>query len=192
MGETKSKSVWYLSKDCPQGLMFALQGEAERGQVLIASAFLDLGIEWCIRLKAKKEGAESIAKSLLGRNQPLGSFGARIDTARAFGLINTQEYRALDSIRKIRNDCAHKGFKIKLNNKTLVDHIRSISAYIDFHCVRDNLPIGKENPWLELFRIRKISFESPSHQTFLLGSLLLHSRIGEIITVFTGKEWGAS
>lgn len=195
MGKQKNKNQadgrpkpWYMSEDRNELLLAALCGETERGQVLIAAEFLNTGLKWCIRLKARNEGSEEVAKGLLGRRQVLGDFGARIDVARVFGLILAEDFEALNTIRQIRNRFAHDAFKIRLDAKDLDKHAKTLSKYIEFRMC--GAVFGdQKNPWLQALMARGITPANSAHETFLLGALLLFVRFGEISTALTGGQW---
>lgn len=69
-----------------------------------------------------------IKDRLLNPNQPLGSFGPRIDTCYLFGLISKRECRALHIVQKIRNAFAHKLANLSFEDTSMAD---SASAIID-------------------------------------------------------------
>ena len=82
-----------------------LNKESERGAVLISVSYLERQLKEIISAFLC-EGAAS-ERLLEGFNAPLGTLAARAAAATAMGLISTQEYRELKTIRKIRNQFAH-------------------------------------------------------------------------------------
>lgn len=84
----------------------ALNAESARGAVLIACSYIDGQLDKILSafLRDEKESG----KLLAGFNAPLGSFSARITAAFALGLITRAEYAECETLRKVRNDFAHK------------------------------------------------------------------------------------
>ncbi len=120
---------WYESKE-GGFLLNALAHENERGQVLIATAFLDKAIKECLHVKFKKEGAGDLYKSLvLNCAAPLSSFWSKIHFCRAFGLISKEDHKALDAVREIRNEFAHANFCVKFSNTLLVEQLKVLEEY---------------------------------------------------------------
>lgn len=82
-----------------------LESETCRGTVIVAAAFLDDLLRSLLEAAMVNKG--KISKSLLGRDRPLSSFSARIQTAFAFGFLTESEYKDLETVRGIRNEFAH-------------------------------------------------------------------------------------
>src|SRR5271165_2606199 len=81
-----------------------LYNESDRGCVLVAAAYLDKQLAEVLQARMIDDsGVQKFFES----SQPLGSFAARIAIARYLGIISEKVRRALDTIRKIRNDFAH-------------------------------------------------------------------------------------
>lgn len=79
----------------------------ERGLVLVWSAMLD---EMLCRLLERFLVEDKITQSVLrgGPSNPLTSFSSRTKVAFSLGLIAKDEMQAIDKVRAIRNDFAHK------------------------------------------------------------------------------------
>jgi DNA-binding MltR family transcriptional regulator len=79
--------------------------ESDRGAILVAAALLHdtlgrlLSAEMVPDKKARKDGLE--------KQGVLGTFGARIQVAYLFGLVERDHYDNLARIRRIRDECAH-------------------------------------------------------------------------------------
>ncbi len=106
--------------------------ETERGQVLIAAAFLNKSMKELLHIKFKKEGVskELLRKLIMDDRSLLFTFGAKIMACRAFGLIRDEDYRALDSVRAIRNDFAHSDFQITLSDPKVTKEINILKSYL--------------------------------------------------------------
>nr|WP_183265687.1 MltR family transcriptional regulator [Acidocella aromatica] len=83
-----------------------MNGESPRGQVLVGAALLDSLLEQSILTYLVD--VPKAAKLLEGFNAPLGTFSARAIAALGLGLVSQDEFEDLDTIRKIRNEFAHK------------------------------------------------------------------------------------
>jgi hypothetical protein len=79
--------------------------ETDRGVALTAAAVLDDKLAQI--LKAFLADVTVIDELLLGVNAPLGTFSARICSAYALGLLQKNEYRELNLIRRVRNEFGH-------------------------------------------------------------------------------------
>lgn len=60
-----------------------------------------------VLLKAHMLDRAKIVDSIIDLDRPLGTFSSRIKIAYLLGLLEESEFRDLELIRKIRNDCAH-------------------------------------------------------------------------------------
>jgi len=58
----------------------------------------------------------------------LGTFSVRIDVSRAAGLISAEEASDLHTIRRIRNDFAHKLHGLSFANDSIIDRCRNIAT----------------------------------------------------------------
>ena len=86
-------------------LVGILAGESDRGLALAGAAMLDDALE--VLLKARLLDKPKAVTSIVGLDRPLGTFSSRIKATYLLGLLEETEFRDLELIRKIRNDCAH-------------------------------------------------------------------------------------
>lgn len=121
------------------------QTESDRAAAVLGAALLDdLTSELLSRCLLSGE----LAKKLLGINQPLGAFGARITAARAIGLISDDEFRDLNRVREIRNKFAHRLHGLDFESP----QIRDMCGH--FNCVTGALERGFfQQNWLEQPRL---------------------------------------
>jgi len=82
------------------------QKETDRGASILAASMLDQKLktilqDYLIDCKASKHLLE-------GFNAPIGTFSSRQHLAFSLGLISEYEYNDCETIRKIRNEFAHK------------------------------------------------------------------------------------
>jgi DNA-binding MltR family transcriptional regulator len=83
-----------------------LKTESDRGVAILGVSMLDQRLVELIRhLLVPCPQAQNL---LGGNNAPLGTFASRLDMAVAIGLIGQNEYKECNTLRKIRNDFAHK------------------------------------------------------------------------------------
>lgn len=80
--------------------------QTDRGAALIAAAYLEERL--LLAIKARLNENETVEKELFGPSRPLGSFSAKIDVGLLLGIYSDQSHQMLHTIRKIRNDFAHK------------------------------------------------------------------------------------
>ena len=79
--------------------------ESDRGKALVAAAQLDGMLEDILR--AFLIECPSSTKLFASPNAPLTSLYNKMNLARSLGLISSDEYSALDVVRKVRNEFAH-------------------------------------------------------------------------------------
>lgn len=118
-----------------------LEGESDRGAILILAAYLEeiLGLIIRAACTTEKHGDE-----LLEFRGPGGSFSSKIQLCEAFGLINPNEVSALNCLRKIRNNAAHfdqkgRGFDVLFDSKQTLDQLRAFLGHL-------NLTLESEDP----------------------------------------------
>jgi DNA-binding MltR family transcriptional regulator len=84
----------------------ALLLKRHAGIALVVAATLDRTLEGALRMKMNTLNNE-LAGRLFGDTRPLGNFSAKIDLAFAIGLVDSDNYKRLTKIRRIRNVFAH-------------------------------------------------------------------------------------
>lgn len=194
-GSSATPSSSFLNKK-GEPLINALLGESERGQVLIAAAFLDKALRGCLAAKFAHEGASrEFQNRLLGRADEggdkaiLGTFGARIPVCRAFGLIGEETYVALCQVQKIRNAFAHKDFKIAFASQEVKPHagkLREWLACVELKAVYDDPKTGKRIPsWkLDLELGGEIVSDPASDRHVFLGATIM------LYMLLANVRWG--
>ena len=102
----------------------SLNKESERGAVLISASYLEEQLKEIIAaFLCEIDASEKILDG--GFYSPLGTFAARTAAAAALALISENEYRDLETIRKIRNNFAHNYRKTFLD-QDIVDLCRNL------------------------------------------------------------------
>ncbi|MNR84333.1 mannitol repressor protein [compost metagenome] len=111
-----------------------LDDHDERGLILSLAAFAEEALGRLIEAFMLPVAA---SKDLLtGFNAPLGTFSSRIKASYALGLINEEQFKDLEFLRKIRNEFAHAWEHVSLEQDNLASYARNMSfSYLD-----DNFP----------------------------------------------------
>jgi DNA-binding MltR family transcriptional regulator len=98
-----------------------LEHESDRGVILIIGAMLD---ELLAELLKNVLDPAVSGKLLNGSTAPLGSFSARAKMAFAIGVIDDQDFKDIEVIRKVRNAAAHfdvkQGFDTGFKSQSVI------------------------------------------------------------------------
>tara|TARA_R110002096_G_scaffold264344_4_gene457871 strand:+ start:595 stop:1254 length:660 start_codon:yes stop_codon:yes gene_type:complete len=103
------------------------QEETDRGAALLSVSLFDevLTKTLLVFLADEKETKEL----LIGSMSPLSSFAAKTKLCYSLGLLNDFEYREIDTIRKIRNEFAHKGLGLTFQNEKIIKLCRKLLSH---------------------------------------------------------------
>lgn len=93
--------------------------ESDRGAALVAASLLDEQLRDV--LFAFFADVPTSKELLEGMNAPLGTFSSRLSAAYSLGLIQENEYREINIIRKIRNEFGHKWRGVDFKNQKIHD-----------------------------------------------------------------------
>lgn len=106
-------------------LLESLHEHDDRSLVLTLAAFAEDTLEFLL-LDYLREPKQ--AKKLVnGFNAPLGTFSARIQAAFVLGLIRNDHHRALEVLRKVRNEFAHNWSGVSLDREDIAVLIKQLS-----------------------------------------------------------------
>lgn len=98
-----------------------LDNESDRGVILIIGAMLD---ELLAELLMNVLDPSVADKLVNGSTAPLGSFSARAKVSFAIGVIDAQDYKDIELIRKVRNAAAHfdgkQGFNTGFESQSVI------------------------------------------------------------------------
>lgn len=110
----------------------ALWEETDRGCALTSSEFLSDALEAYIGVIMTRRGADKneLNDFLLNLNAPLGNLSPRIKAAYWFGLIGPKTFKALENIRSIRNQCAHRAGPIDFTDSEVENDVRALDEYL--------------------------------------------------------------
>ena len=113
----------------PAKITKLVEGESERGGILILSAYLEELLGELVRASCiSSEKAESI----LEFRRPAGDFDSKSSLCIAFGLIHESEAAGLNAVRRIRNRAAHfdkkgHGFDVLFDADQTVDQVGNLA-----------------------------------------------------------------
>jgi len=93
--------------------------ESDRGAALVAASLLD---EQLHNVLSAFFADVPTSKDLLeGMNAPLGTLSSRLSAAYSLGLIQENEYREINIIRRVRNEFGHKWKEIDFKTQKIHD-----------------------------------------------------------------------
>ena len=102
-----------------------LATEGERAAVVMGAARIDFGLEKLLKTVMRHDSGGT--DNLFDPDRPLGTFSAKISLAYRLGLVNDNFERALQMLRKIRNDFAHSTTKPSLSESRHRDRLLELS-----------------------------------------------------------------
>ena len=114
----------------PAKITELVDGESDRGAILILSAYLDELLGDVIRAACT---SDKKAAQILEFRQPAGDFSSKISLSFALGLIHETEATALNAVRKVRNSAAHfdkkgKGFDVLFDADQTIDQVGNLAV----------------------------------------------------------------
>ena len=109
-----------------------LEKESDRGMALLAASYLEFLLGSLVITKMLVEPSEAQKMLLEGPNAPLATFSSRIDMAYCLGLLNHDQKRDLNLIRKIRNVFAHEFMRVSFDTPQIASRCNELkSAQVD-------------------------------------------------------------
>lgn len=103
------------------------QGESDRAAAVLGAAFADDLLRALLAARFVDEGEH--VQALTRPNGPVSSFSARISLAFAIGLLSDDDAADFNTLRKIRNNFAHRLHGISFATDSVADRSRQ------FRCV---------------------------------------------------------
>jgi DNA-binding MltR family transcriptional regulator len=103
----------------PERLLKEIEGESDRAAIILAAAMLDDLLLYAIAMKLSFEPTGDEIEHIFRQAGPLGSFSARMEIALYFDVIEDETYKQLDTIREMRNACAHSKHPLDLTDPAL-------------------------------------------------------------------------
>lgn len=105
-----------------------LKAETETGQTLIFGSLLEDKFLTLMKSRMRHLTSRGAEESLFGGNGPLAAMSARSALAYQLGWLTKEQYDKLSAFRKIRNEFAHRAFKVSFSDQS----IRSLLAVIEY------------------------------------------------------------
>ena len=104
-----------------------LQKELQPAQVLIFYSYLDDRIQQLIQVQLRPNQGKGEMDRLFGINGPLSTFSSRVLLAYHLAWLSDGIRDKLDAFRKIRNEFAHRAFKVTIDDPSLKSHLATLS-----------------------------------------------------------------
>jgi DNA-binding MltR family transcriptional regulator len=104
-----------------------LKSESETAQVLIVSSFLEDRVTELIKAHLYHLDSQAKVEEVFGTNGPLSTFGSRLSLSYHLGWLSLKQKKKLDAFKKIRNEFAHRAFKVRLADKAMAAHMATIN-----------------------------------------------------------------
>lgn len=105
----------------------------DRASVIVATALLDAALTECLRARLVDAGEKESLSRLFDYPAPLSSFSGRILLGQAVGIYGPETRRDLDTVRSIRNTCAHDYLVGDFTFQSIVDrtmNLRVVDHYV--------------------------------------------------------------
>lgn len=125
--------------------------ESDRGAVLsIAAALEDRLKEIILHFLKDVKSSAALFESY---NAPIGTFSSKILFAHALGLINDNEYKELEILRKMRNEFAHTWENITLGSTKIAGKLQNLPV-LGLGTEERKDPRARFNNWSAVFLAR--------------------------------------
>jgi hypothetical protein len=106
---------------------------ADRTATIVATTFLEHALKNALLKHFPNDISESDSKSIFeGDASPLGTFAARITTAKVLNIITQEQREDLDTIRNIRNAFAHSMTHISFEDQAIKELCLTIKATSEY------------------------------------------------------------
>ncbi len=99
--------AWHYTDDDERVALGELEELSDRAAGIVATTMLEAALDSVLH-HAIREDDPGLLKELFADGGPLGTLSSKIKLLYAFGLVTKDGRHDLDSIRKVRNDFAHK------------------------------------------------------------------------------------
>ena len=117
-----SKPIDWLSRDAVEGYITSLNGENDRGVIILQASTLELLLDGAIKRMWPHLNSDEKDR-LFGYNGPIGSFSNKIKIANGMGLISREIASKFDLIREMRNACAHSREPVSFQAEPIFDAV---------------------------------------------------------------------
>lgn len=116
-----------------------LNSEGQRAAIIMGSSRVDDSLRNLLTSQLIESTGSS--DNLFDPDRPLGSFSSRISLAYRMGLIDKSLESALQIVRKIRNNFAHEGSPMSLEEEPHIDRLRELNRLTDQSKIKPHLKV---------------------------------------------------
>lgn len=109
----------------------SLKKESDTGQVLIFGSYLEDRMLSLLKTRMVHLGTKSAEEELFGSNGPLSTFSSRITLCYQLGWLSGDTASRLRTFKGIRNDFAHRAFRMKLSDPSARGKFAHIGGKVD-------------------------------------------------------------
>lgn len=134
------------------------QKNSDRGVAVVAASFLDEILKELLQSFFARDAKSD--KEIFEANGPLSTFSAKISICHRLGLISQFEYRAINTIRSIRNDFAHQLGEVSFQQQSIKDRCRNIRVP-DGVFNPSIIPLPTTSGEIRSLRIERADIDSP-------------------------------
>jgi hypothetical protein len=123
--------VWVFLDDDEKALLASIDFDSDRSVAVMVGSMIEARIKKALVARLKRDKA--IEGRMFSASGALGTFSAKIDLAKLFGLISEAAYKDLIIFKDIRNDFAHKLWIRTFSSDSVRDkshNLRLINAYV--------------------------------------------------------------
>jgi DNA-binding MltR family transcriptional regulator len=102
-----------------EALTSELAGESDRAVIILLGTLIDDTLMHQISQRLSFSPSQLDVAQIFRFEGPLGTFSARAEIARLFGIINDDLYQQIDTVRELRNACAHSRYVLRFSNPVI-------------------------------------------------------------------------
>jgi DNA-binding MltR family transcriptional regulator len=117
--------AWVIASEADKPILDEIKNQTDRGAALIATAYLEERLLAAIKARIVRD--ESLENELFRGSGPLAAFSVKIDFGFMLGIFDASVHKMLHTIRKIRNEFAHKPEPRDFNSQRIGDLCKNIS-----------------------------------------------------------------
>jgi hypothetical protein len=121
-----------------------LIGESDRASVILASSLLEDILTFRISKHFCFSPTDEEYDQCFRFDGTMGSFSRKTEIALIFGIIDDRTYQKLDTIREMRNACAHSKYPLTFADEVLQNVANRISPPIGHMPIIDETPRGRK------------------------------------------------
>jgi DNA-binding MltR family transcriptional regulator len=144
--------MWMIEDNETVDILTQISTQPARAGVIVIGAILDDRLQSILESRFVKD--DGITAPLFKGYGPLSSFSARIELCYLMNVYSKEVRDNLNTIRKIRNVCAHEKNILNYDERPIVDHCRNFTLPEKYE--------NHEGHFLDLFK--EIDLNNPKHR----------------------------